>query len=70
MQPKNDLLSNFRIEFFSIVDKFVNLENNNYIPQNIKNNIIDAFSDIDNITIKEDNSDYILSNNLAYIKNI
>jgi hypothetical protein len=70
MQPKNSLLSNFRIEFYQIVDKFVNLENNNYIPENIKNHIIDAFRDIDTITQKEDNSSYTLSNNLAYIKNI
>jgi hypothetical protein len=70
LQPTNQLLSNFRIEFYQIVDKFVNLENSDYIPKNVKKFIIDAFRDIDDITIKDENSKYTLRNNLAYINSI
>lgn len=69
-QPTDSKASNFRIEFYEIVDKFLNTENSNYFPQNIRKYIVDAFRDIDDITIKDDNSSYILRNNLAYIKNI
>jgi hypothetical protein len=50
MQPTDSKTSNFRIEFYQIVDKFVNLTNTDYIPKNIKKFIVDAFKDIDDIT--------------------
>lgn len=69
-QPTDSNISNFRVEFYQIVDKFVNLLNNDYIPENIKKFVVDAFRDIDDITISETNSNYTIRNNLAYIKNI
>ncbi len=70
MQPTDSKTSNFRIEFYQIVDKFVNLTNTDYIPKNIKKFIVDAFKDIDDITKTDSTWNYTTRKNLAYIKNI
>lgn len=70
LQPTNDDLANFRVEFFQIIDKFSNIWVTDYIPEWIKKYVIDAFRDIDDITVKTTTSDYTIRNNLAYIRNI
>lgn len=67
-QPKEDI-SNFRIEFFNIVDKFANLDNTKVWnwPTDTRKQVIDAFRDIDNITLEEENENYAIRKNLAYL---
>jgi hypothetical protein len=67
--PTDDSINNFRLEFFSIIDKYLNENHDEYTPKSIKKNIIDSFADIDNITkIKEKSqTGYTVSKNLAYI---
>ncbi len=67
----NENISNYRIEFFPMVDKFWNEENENYIPKNIKNYIIDSFRDIDINSISiEKTSNFTTRKNLAYLDSI
>lgn len=67
----NDEINNYRLEFYDIVDKFSNINNSDYIPENSKKNIIDAFSSIDFINIYNEKiseeEKFILRDNLAYI---
>nr|MDD3720153.1 VCBS repeat-containing protein [Candidatus Gracilibacteria bacterium] len=65
--PTNDTLNNFRLEFYDIVDKFLNENYNSYVPQNIRKEIIDSFADIDNIPDNRYTLDYNIKNNLAYL---
>ncbi|MBW7954446.1 VCBS repeat-containing protein [Candidatus Gracilibacteria bacterium] len=73
---KDSFKSNYRIEFFKIIDKFDSLINgfsSDYIPKNIKKYIIDGFVSIDDITRdmeKTSRDDIIFRKNLAYINNI
>jgi hypothetical protein len=66
-KPLINSLNNFRLEFYTIIDKFSNIDNNDYIPQWIKRFVIDAFSNSKEITVKEKNDFFKISNNLAYI---
>ncbi len=64
--------SNYRVEFFPIVDKFDDMiaPQDTYIPKNIKKYIIDAFTDIDRQTLDmETNAQNTVNirKNLAYI---
>ncbi len=70
--PTDNSINNFRLEFFSIIDKYLNENHDEYIPKGIKKNIIDSFADVDNITkIKEKSqTGYIVSKNIAYINNV
>ncbi|MDD4151631.1 MAG: hypothetical protein PHR68_03375, partial [Candidatus Gracilibacteria bacterium] len=67
-QPKEDI-ANFRIEFFNIVDKFANLDNSKVWngPTDTRKQVIDAFRDIDNITLEQENENYAIRKNLAYL---
>ncbi len=68
--------TNYRIEFFQIVDKFDDMILGNlpsYFPKNVKKYMIDAFSDISNITLdmeKTTQNWFISRKNLAYIDRI
>ncbi|PID86452.1 hypothetical protein CSB08_00530 [Candidatus Gracilibacteria bacterium] len=67
----NKEINNYRLEFYSIVDKWLNKENSLYTPIGIKKGVIDAFSDIDSITMPmEEANTHILRKNLAYISNV
>jgi len=66
-KPTNPLLHNFRAEFFTIVDKFRNLGNPSYIPSGVKKFVVDAFEDIDTITLQNKTSNYVVHKNLAYL---
>jgi hypothetical protein len=58
-------VSNYRVELFNIVDKFVNIDNNTYEPENINKSIIDGFSSIDDLTInREEDETFIYRKNL------
>lgn len=76
LDPKDDELFNYRIEFYKTIDKFWDIFNNysdSYIPKNTLWYIIDAFKDIDEVSkkpIKFEKQDYIERKNLAYINNI
>jgi hypothetical protein len=68
--PTNNSLDKFRLWFYTIVDKYLNIKDIKYRPKFIKKDIIDAIADIWNITkIKETNFS-IIRKNLVYIKNI
>ncbi len=72
LDPK---VSNYRIEIFDLVDKYSNVLNDYspiYTPWNVKRYVIDAFRDIDDITLnmEDNNSEYITRKNLWYITSI
>jgi len=60
-------ISNYKLEYYSIIDKYLNKTNDNYIPENITKNIIDAFSNIEDWTIIETSTGVIVRQNLWYI---
>lgn len=66
-QPLNDKLNNFRLELYSIIDKVDNLENSSYEPEWIKKHIIDAFADSEELSLYEEEDNYKIRKNLAYI---
>ncbi|MDD5769409.1 MAG: hypothetical protein PHE25_00425 [Candidatus Gracilibacteria bacterium] len=75
LDSTNSDISNYKTEFYEIVDKFDDLMNgfkSTYIPGNIKKYVIDSFRDIDDITIDKNitNDGYIVRKNLAYINNV
>ena len=45
--PTNKNIKQFRLEYYTRVDKFLNEWNSNYVPKKISKNIIDAIIDID-----------------------
>lgn len=61
-------INNYRIEYYPIVDKYMNKDNNLYIPNWIKKYVIDAFSDSSNIWLVWENEIYKTSKNISYIK--
>jgi hypothetical protein len=63
-------VSQYRLIFFPIIDAFLNKDNNNYYPANIKKYIYDFFSDIDKNLLLESDEIYTLSKNLGFIKRI
>jgi len=68
--PTNKFLNKFRLAFYDRIDKYLNENNSSYRPEFIKKDIVDAISDIDNITTIETNQSYIKRNNLVFIKNV
>lgn len=66
--PTDESRDNFRMEFYTIVDKFRHLGDQEYIPANTKKQIVDAFADIPKNTLIGSNQNYTLGKNLAYIK--
>ncbi len=72
--PRRDDLHNFRLEFFNLVDKFVNQDYDLYMPEGVYKEVIDSFEGIDDATIIEYESwltpDYVKRKNLAYIDNV
>lgn len=66
-KPTNPLLHNFRAEFFTIVDRFRSLGNPDYIPTGIKKFVVDAFEDIDDITLLSQTDTYTTRKHLAYL---
>lgn len=67
--PSNDDVNNFRLEFYTLIDKYLNEDYDNYTPKWVMKHIIDSFSDINSITKIEEKSKtgYTISSNLAYI---
>lgn len=64
----SDDIANYRLEFYNIVDKFANDDNSRYWNGLFtKRQIVDAFRDIDDITIDSTNETYTTRKNLAYI---
>jgi len=63
-------INNYRLEYYTIIDKLNNLLVASYVPTNIRKNIIDAFAWKDEVTKISETKDYILSDNLWYIRNI
>ncbi len=66
-KPLNSLVNNFRLEFYPIVDKLVNKDNNDYVPEDIKQSVIDAFANTSDSTLEEEEDNYKIRKNLAYI---
>jgi hypothetical protein len=64
-----DSIYNYRLEFYNRIDKFIAESDTSYRPEYIKKNIIDSFSDIENITLKSNNNS-IIRDNLSYINKI
>ena len=65
--PTDLSLNFFRLEFFTIVDKFRNLEDSDYIPSWIKKFVVDSISDVKKNTLLEKQPWYILWKSIAYI---
>ncbi len=65
--PTNKEINNFRVWFYKIVDKFLNKGRYNYRPENIKKDIIDWISWINEVTKRDENENFILRKNIAYI---
>lgn len=42
--PKRNDISNFRLEFYEIVDKFTNLLGEDYLPEDLKKYIVDGIA--------------------------
>lgn len=61
-------INNYRLEFYTIIDKWLNIDNSLYSPKKTKKSIVDSFADINKTTlILEDTSIYYLRENLAHI---
>lgn len=67
--PKRDNMRNFRLEFYEIVDKYYNLLWRNYEPENLKKYIIDGIAGFRDVSPIQDNDQYRVSPNLAYMEN-
>lgn len=65
--PKNSNINNFRVWFYKYIDKYLWGNNNSYIPENIKKDLIDAVTSIDNSTIIKEDELYIERKNLVYM---
>ena len=63
---RNDIF-NYRLEYYSIVDKYLNEDNSSYSPEKIQNNIVDGFVHGDKNTIISEDEWTIIRNNIAYI---
>ena len=73
--PTNKNITNFNLELYDVYDKFNDVLNHfdsSYIPKQVKKVVIDAFSNIENITIDKELSQnwVVFRNNLAYVDNI
>ena len=64
---RNNDISNYRLEYYNIIDKYLNEDNISYIPKNTINNIVDSFADYSNKSIYSNTWWIIKRNNLAYI---
>jgi len=65
----NSDINNYRVEYYPIIDKFENENNDSYRPNNAKKSIIDAFSNTENTLLDSKLHWYSLYSNLAYINN-
>jgi hypothetical protein len=63
-------VNNYRVSFYTLIDKFINRGNDEYVPKFSKNHIVDAFADIQTTTFLKDFDDYILNDNVSYIYHI
>ena len=62
---------NYRIEFYEIIDKDLNIMSTDYTPKRVKKSIIDSFAWIDDIIIdSEINSYFETRNNIWYINSV
>jgi hypothetical protein len=68
--PKRLDTSAFRVNFYDKVDKYTNLLDTNYIPENTKRHIIDAFAWLEEGLKKEETEQYTKYNNLWRISYI
>ncbi len=68
--PKWKDISAFRVNFYDKVDKYTNLLDNTYAPENTKRYVVDAFAWIDEILKKEETETYTKYNNLWRISYI
>ncbi|MFK7779624.1 MAG: hypothetical protein QM490_00540 [Candidatus Gracilibacteria bacterium] len=66
--PTNKAINNFRIGLYTIVDKYLNELGENYRPEFINKDIIDAVAGINEVTKIEESELYIKRKNLVYIK--
>lgn len=57
-------IHNFSLEFYDRIDASINRNNNNYIPEDTKKYIIDAFANIDERTLKARRDNIIMRQNL------
>lgn len=67
--PTNDDVNNFRLDFFTLIDKYLNEDHDAYIPKWVMKYTIDSFSDIETITKLPEKTKtwYTMYSNLAYI---
>lgn len=68
--PTDKLVNNFRIGFYTIIDKYLNELDSNYRPEFINKYIVDAIAWIEKVTEIEKNDLFIKRKNLVYIKNV
>ena len=68
--PTNKDITDFRIWFYTIIDKYLNVWDSNYRPEYIEKYIVDAFVWIDKKTIFIENELYTARNNISYIKTV
>jgi len=65
--PTDILLDTFRLEFYTIVDKFRNLGDEEYRPRQVKKFVVDAIADIEENTITRETPEYTLGKHVAYL---
>lgn len=76
LNATNSKVSNYQLEFYDIVDKYSDVANgllSSYIPTEVKKYVIDAFRDIDDITVDSEvslNNSVTIRKNLAYINSV
>ena len=68
--PTDRNIHNFRLRFYDLVDKFLNIWNTSYQPEWVVQHIVDAISDISNVTIKDETDTYVLRDHVAYISQV
>ena len=57
-------IDNYRLEYFTIIDKYQNEDNPNYSTENIKKNIVDSFAGHIDSSLLEETEDYSLRENI------
>jgi len=63
----NPEINNYRLEYNTIIDKYLNEKNNAYIPLKTDKSIVDAFSNSSNLWLMKESTDYKIHKNIASI---
>ena len=67
---KNEELKNYRLTFYQIIDKYLNVGNSSYIPKNIKQYLVDSIAWEWQVNKLDEKENYKIFKNIAYISEI